>query len=174
MNRKQNKRILLLTLVPLGLATGCHPSNQTVTAPPGVPQTSAPGATTTQTPHSKTPIKDALVSLLEDDAAGDHVFPAGVKLNSVKLHNGVATLDFSKEFDALANSGESVESAAQKALQATLARYPNVEKMRVTVDGRRFESQATDWNTPFSVRDGAEEKDQTADRNSGVGERIDR
>ena len=180
MNLKQNQRTMRISLLAVALivlAAGCHLTPQT--APPSnSKQQAAPDNSTTQQSHSKTPITDALVSLLEDDAAGDHVYPKGVKLNSEKLHNGVATLDFSQEFSALANSGESVESAAQKALQATLARYDKVEKMRVTVEGKRFESQATDWYTPFAVRDSASEGDRTAERTDGAGkgagERIDR
>jgi germination protein M len=86
---------------------------------------------------------------------GGSPFPAGTQLVGVSLKEGVATLDFSKEFNALANSGDSVESAAQKALRSTLAQFPEVQKMRVTVEGKAFDSQNTDWTTPFPVRDGA-------------------
>jgi hypothetical protein len=97
----------------------------------------------------KSPLKEAIVSLLKQETK---TFPAGTRLKSVDLKDGVASLDFSSEFNGLANMGESGESLAQKRLQATLAQFPTVEKMRVTVEGRPFDSQATDWNTPFSVR----------------------
>lgn len=102
----------------------------------------------------QTPIKEALTGLLTQTTSSP--FPPGTQLIGVSVKEGVATLDFSKEFNALANSGDSVESAAQKSLRSTLAKFPHVQKMRVTVDGKAFDSQNTDWNTPFPVRDGAQ------------------
>jgi spore germination protein GerM len=82
-------------------------------------------------------------------------FPKGTQVVGVTVDAGVATIDFSKEFRALANAGDSTESEAMKALQAALAKFPAVQKMRVTVEGKPFDSQNTDWNTPFAVRSGA-------------------
>jgi len=83
---------------------------------------------------------------------GSSPFPKGTQLKSAVVTDGVAVLDFSKEFNALGNSGDSVESQAQKALKAALAPFPEVQKMRVTVEGKPYDSQVTDWSTPFSVR----------------------
>ncbi len=92
--------------------------------------------------------------LLAQQSESDHPFiPKGTKLLSADFKDGVASLDFSREFSTLADSGDTVESQAQKALRRALARINGVEKMRVTVEGKPFESQATDWNTPFPVRD---------------------
>ena len=38
-------------------------------------------------------------------------------------------------------------------VKRTLAQFPTVKKMRVTVEGKPFDSQATDWSTPFPVRE---------------------
>ena len=57
--------------------------------------------------------------------------------------------------------GDSVESEAQKVLREAVATIPTVEKMRVTVEGKPYESQMTDWNTPFSVRDTSEDSSAT-------------
>ena len=102
---------------------------------------------------TKTPIKDALDALLAKQGASP--FPKGTQLIGVNIKDGIATVNFSKEFNALANNGDSVESAAQKSLRATLAKFPEVQKMRVTVEDKPFDSQNTDWTTPFPVRDGA-------------------
>jgi spore germination protein GerM len=87
-----------------------------------------------------TPVKDSVTALLAE--SGSSPFPKGTRLLSVDIKDGVAALDFSKEFNRLANSGDSTESQAQKALCAALAKFPDVQKMHVTVEGKSFDSQA--------------------------------
>jgi spore germination protein GerM len=96
------------------------------------------------------PLKEALTQVLKKNP--DNLFPKGTSLHSVTVEGGVATLDFSSEFQALQDSGESTEAEAQNALRQVVAKYPSIEKMRVQVEGRGFVSQATDWSIPFSVR----------------------
>ncbi|MCW3095348.1 MAG: Sporulation and spore germination [Chthonomonadaceae bacterium] len=144
-----------LVLVAAALC-GCHRaptagpvlSPPVVSAPPVLPTTSGPAST-----PEATPIKDALTGLLTK--SGSSPFPKGTQLKSVSVKDGIATLDFSKEFNALANNGDTTESLAQKSLRAALANFPEVQKMRVTVEGKPFDSQNTDWTTPFPVRDDA-------------------
>ena len=143
----------LATVVLILSLSGCR----STPAPPPV----SPRALSSQVPdvnspsdtgQSLTPVRDSITELIKRDAEGDHVFPANVKVNRVTIDKGVASIDFSAEFSQLANSGESVESAAQKCLRNTLSQFKTIEKMRVTVDGKPFDSQATDWFTPFTVR----------------------
>jgi hypothetical protein len=160
------KRIALLLpgLLLTVFSVGCRPNapgqgaKPAETLPTPVPQTEAQTTTKpTAPPVSDTPIKDAVEKLLADQEAADHPFiPRGTRLLSADLKDGVVSLDFSKEFAALANHGDTVESKAQKALRHAVASIPGVEKLRVTVDGQPFDSQATDWNTPFPVRDDAD------------------
>jgi len=149
---------LLCGLLLLTLGLGCR-NNETPTpvnsAPPPVqPNPSAPSKAASPT-ESQSPLKDALEQrLAQASLKGSHsAIPAGTRLLSVNLEDGVATIDVSKEFNALANRGESTESRAQKELRALLAQFSTVKKMRLTVEGKPFDSQATDWNTPFPVRD---------------------
>ena len=86
------------------------------------------------------------------------LFPKGTELLSLVVKNHVASLDFNAAFSGLANMGDTTESKAQKQLRAALAKYPDIEKMNVTVNGKPFDSQATDWTTPFPVRQTDEEK----------------
>jgi spore germination protein GerM len=160
----RNYRIIAVLMVVIGVLLTCgivgcghktSPHTCTDCDTSDLPPADAPKQA--ETPD-KTPIKDALVTMLSKDVDGDRVFPAGVHINSVTLQDGVATVDFSHEFSQLANSGESVESAAQHALRSTLAQFTSVEKLRVTVEGKRFDSQATDWQTPFPVRETKREK----------------
>ena len=111
---------------------------------------------------SDTPIKDAVEKLLTQQADTDAPFiPKGTRLLGADFKDGVASLDFSKEFGALANHGDTVESKAQHALRHALARVHGVEKMRVTVEGQPFDSQSTDWNTPFAVHEAESDADAT-------------
>ncbi len=152
---------LYISVVVVGAVTlvafGCsHPQQTTtvITPPPSTPKAPVEGSATDNS-ASKTPVKSSIVALLEQDAKTDHVFPAGVQVKSVTLEDGVVSIDFSHEFSELANSGETVESDAQHSLRKALSKFTTIEKMRVTVEGKPFESQATDWNTPFLVRDAA-------------------
>jgi hypothetical protein len=132
---------------------GKQPSEPVNSAPAPPPPGTAVPTTPTQT-TAKTPVKDSVEELLQADALKAYpTFPKGTRLLSADLKDRIVTLDFSQEFNGLANSGESVESEAQKELRSALAKIPGVDKMRVTVEGKPFDSQATDWNTPFSVRD---------------------
>src|SRR5215471_17354164 len=81
------------------LSTGCNQTgagSAASTPPaPSAPSQAAPlHDTADAAPPSKTPLKDSIVALLEQDS---RTFPAGTHLNSVNLKEGVATLDFSKE-----------------------------------------------------------------------------
>ena len=149
--------VLPCLLLAAAAVAGCHSAPvadpvRAATVPPAtvvVPQT-PPLAPVVS---GQTPIKDALVSLIAE--RGFPPFPKGTQLTDMSVKDGVATLNFSKEFNALANSGDTTESEAQKALRSALAKFPEVQKMRVTVEGKPFDSQNTDWSTPFPVRDGA-------------------
>ena len=133
-------------------------SGQTAPAPlatkPIPPDDALNGPDAMQADGVKRDIETALAS------NSNNVFPKGVKLNSAEIKAGVLSLDFNAEFNGVANLGESGESEAQKELIRIAAGHSAVEKMRVTVNGKPFQSQATDWNTPFSVHPSA--KDGTA------------
>ena len=90
------------------------------------------------------------------------LFPKGAKLETVTVHEGVAALDFSPEFGRLSSLGDSTESRAQKQLRSALAKFPEIQKMTVTVHGKPYDSQMTDWTTPFPVRLSDEEKEASA------------
>jgi len=102
-----------------------------------------------------TPVKEGIAQAIKQHAS---LFPKGVTLESVTVHASVAALDFSPEFNQLANMGDTTESHAQKQLRAALAEFPAIQKMTVTVHGKPFDSQTTDWTTPFPVRLSDEEK----------------
>ena len=146
--------LLLLGVVGVGCQNHKEEAQANAAPPPGQAY-QPPPSPPTPPPASETPLKDAIEAHFASiGLKGNHsAIPAGTRLVSVKLEEGVASLDVSKEFGALANRGETTESRAQKELRALLAQFPTVQKMRLTVEGKPFDSQATDWNTPFPVRD---------------------
>ncbi len=126
---------------------------------PSTPEKTAPAARqvapkdaehTAKPPPAPGTIREAVVKLLQAENGG--LFPKGSALRGVSLKEEVATLDFNAAFRGLEDKGASAESEAQKALMHAVAPFPNVQKMRVTIEGRGFESQSTDWGIPFDVR----------------------
>jgi hypothetical protein len=162
--QKPWKTIAGLALL-LGVASGAGCHREEASLPPApqaqtqVPPAQPPDKTFNEQPPppaKESEVAGAVNKLLAEEKTPEGLnspFPKGTRLLSVTIQDGVATLDFSKEFNQLADSGETTESMAQKALRKTLSHFVGVEKMRVTVEGRPFESQATDWNTPFPVED---------------------
>ncbi len=99
--------------------------------------------------HSKTPVRDAVQFAMDQHR---EMFPPNTEIQGITLTDGVATIDFSAEFNKLTEMGDSNEGDVQRLLRRSLAVIKEIEMMRVTVDGHRFESQNTDWQTPFPVR----------------------
>ncbi len=180
MNRNSTALIILALLIPLagcqhsGTTTTSQPrASQNSTAPPAVGSTPAP-PTATANPSSTVPTQvtsavDALIA--QQETAKYPCLPHGVKLRSVTLKDDVATLDFNSRFNSLANMGDTTESQAQKALRTAVGTVNGVEKMNVTVDGKPFDSQMTDWSTPFDVHyqtdeGGSESPDNTTSTGS--------
>lgn len=157
--------LLLGSLLALSLLlTGCNRTtpNEANSAP--APHNPAPPAPTSNA--SKTPLKDAVEAFLAQHADGK-LLPKDTRLLSAALEDGVATLDFSEEFQKLANMGDSTEAEAQRELRKVVAKFPNIEKMRITVEGGRFDSQVTDWDTPFPVRDDEDDVTQKPGESEG-------
>ncbi len=162
---------LALSLI---LGYGCHNDNTAAPTASPAPQKQAqappPSAETQHVTHTDATqdapaaITAEVNKILAQKQTPDGLnspFPPGTRLNSVTVNDGVATLDFSKEFNGLIDSGETTEAMAQKELRKAVSHVFGVEKMRVTVEGKPFESQVTDWNTPFPVRlDGIDGGDQ--------------
>ncbi len=168
---------LMDLLLAVCLTTGCNRPNQTVTAPPAVPtktpsapppQETAPSISSSPS-APKTPIKDAVNQLLDQQAAAQNpVIPPGTKLLHASLKEGVVTLDFSSEFNRVADMGDTTEAEAQKKLRGALSHIFGVEKLRVTVEGKPVDSQMTDWDKPFPIRyDGSPNVHSSPSSNNG-------
>lgn len=168
MNKFMIIKKILVSLAAVVVLAGCNKIDTPVT-----PNTNPPAVTTTPvTPEppvtpdnvTPTPIKDALTTLFAQDAqAKESIYPKGTHLISVNLKDKLATVDVSKEFNQLQNKGESYEGAAQKKLCAALAPFSQIETMRLTVEGKDYESQAADWRkVPVRVSGESSESSNTS------------
>lgn len=101
------------------------------------------------------PVEGALKALFAQKDEGDHrnPIPEGTRLLSLRVDGGIATLDVSEEFNHVKQHGTTGESLAQNALRQTLAQFPQIDRMLVTVNGKSFESEHTDWSEPIPVRE---------------------
>lgn len=141
-------------ILVMSLAYGCNSKplavKSPISSPPIARQIDESPDSQPATSATKTPMKDSVTAVI---AKNSDIFPKDTKLNGINLKNKIVTLDFSAEFNKLALTGEGKESEVQQKLRTALAKFPSVHKMCVTVDGKSFQSQATDWSTPFPVRD---------------------
>ena len=144
--------IAVLCAAAFVAAYGCNrPQPVSVPVPPPIVSVQTPPPAGEKPAAPTNDIKQKLTDMIDRDASADQVFPHGVKVLKVTVKDTVVSVDFSKEFSALANSGESTESAAQKLIRSTLAKEHGIERVSVSVEGHAFDSQATDWSTPFPV-----------------------
>lgn len=68
------------------------------------------------------------------------VFPRGTRLLSATAQNGILTLNFSKALVDNFEGGSSEETALINALTYTAGSFPNIERVRILVDGQPVES----------------------------------
>ncbi len=70
------------------------------------------------------------------------VLPADTKILGIKIENGLATIDFSKEV-LKANVGSTGEALGIASIVNTLTEFPTVEQVQFTVDGKA--ENGMDW-----------------------------
>lgn len=68
------------------------------------------------------------------------VFPEGTRLLSATLRDGTLELNFSQELINNFSGGVSQETALINAITSTAASLPNVQRVRILVDGKPIES----------------------------------
>ncbi len=79
------------------------------------------------------------------------IFPPGVKVRSVTVKDGVATVDFSRELIDKFVGGSTGEEMLVFSLANTLTEFPEIKKVRITVEGNRPDTIAghLDSSAPF-------------------------
>lgn len=70
----------------------------------------------------------------------DRPLPSGTRLLSVRVLNGLAVADFSRELKANFLGGDSQEVAAVNAVLRVLGRYPEIRRAQILMAGRPLDS----------------------------------
>lgn len=95
-------------------------------------------------------VKELVAGTKEPGLTG--IFPKGVAVRSVKVADGLATVDFSKELTHNFVGGSTGEQMLVSALVNTMTEFPEVERVLLTVEGERIETIAghLDTSEPFT------------------------
>jgi spore germination protein GerM len=96
---------------------------------------------------ARDPAREAIQALL---AVPHSPLPRGTKLRSIKIANGMATVDFSRP-PVDETRGEEAQAQALEALQYTLGQFPNVSSFQITVRGRALPAIGEAAGGPMDV-----------------------
>ena len=104
----------------------------------------------TRTVFSPADISTAILELAKGpktDSGLECPIPGKCGVKSVSVKNGVATIDFSREFAAIAQASDGGHQALQ-AILFTASQFPGVKKVAILVEGQPFHTEpqaATTW-----------------------------
>lgn len=108
-------------------------------------------------PQSGHPMQAALEQLIKgtpQTPGASRVLPAATRVLGISLHDGLATVDFSKEV-LNANVGSAGEALGIQSIVNTLTEFPGVNRVAFRVEGK-LDERARDWwghvglyNQPF-------------------------
>ncbi len=104
----------------------------------------------TRTVFSPADLPTAILELAKGpktDSGLECPIPGKCGVKSVSIKNGVATIDFTKEFAAIAQESDGGHQAVQAVL-FTASQFPGVKKVSILVDGQPFHTEpqaATTW-----------------------------
>ncbi len=111
------------SLIALTLTTGPLLSAPIFAAPPAVAASNT---------VSNTPAQDALAALA---AQPNSPLPAGTRLRSINLADGLATVDFSRELEANFTGGDTQGIRTVSAVLRTLGQFGTVDRVQFLVEG---------------------------------------
>lgn len=91
---------------------------------------------TVSTPHGTSPEQDALAKLAGEQ---NSPLPRGTKVLAVTTDTtGLATVDFSSEFQKNFAGGDTQEAQVIDSVLQTLGQFPNIENVQFLVDGQKI------------------------------------
>ena len=73
--------------------------------------------------------------------------PAEAKILSVKINEGMASADFSKELQSKHWGGSTGESMTLNSIANTLTELDSIDKVQLLIEGKKVESLAGHWDT---------------------------
>ena len=104
----------------------------------------------TRTVFSPADLPTAILELAKgpkSDSGLECPLPGDCGIRSVSVKNGVATIDFTKEFARIAENSDGGHQAMQ-AIVFTASQFPGVKQVSVLVEGKAYQSEprtATTW-----------------------------
>lgn len=115
----------------------------------------------TRAVYGKGDIQTAVMELVNGPSAEsplNRVIPSGCGLISVKVENGVAYVDFTREFISIAEETDGGRLAL-RALVLTCMQFEGVESVRILVEGEAYDTGAGTLATPTFVNSAADIQD---------------
>ncbi len=102
-------------------------------------------------PEGKDALQVAIEHLL---VTRDSPFPSGTRLLGSTEKGSLVTLDFSKELVRNFQGGSSEEAALLNSLKKTIAQFPEISKLQITVEGKKVDSigEHIDISGPIDIR----------------------
>lgn len=88
----------------------------------------------------RSPQSPALDSLNALAQADNSPLPSGTHLRGVKLADGLATVDFSREFQENFHGGDTQEAQTINSILRTLGQFPTIDRVQILVEGRPIEA----------------------------------
>lgn len=110
----------------------------------------------TRTVFSAADLPTAILELAkgpQPDSGLERPLPETCGIRSVKIQNGTATLDFSKDFLQVQNQSDGGQQAI-RAIIFTASQFPGIQKVEITVEGHPFTPDPT--TTPTFLNDAQE------------------
>lgn len=107
-----------------------------------------------EVPGEEVPAEGALRRLFEQGDEGDLVnpIPKGTRLLSLKVKDGVATVDLSREFSDNFTGGSEEEALTIGAILRTLGQFPEIKKVQFKLEGEPLETLGhLDFSGPQGV-----------------------
>lgn len=99
----------------------------------------------TRTVFSTADLSTAMLELAKgpkDDSGLERPLPKDCGIKSVKIADGVATIDFSKEFMSVTKESDGGQQAI-RAVLFTASQFPGVKKVEILVDGQAYKPDPT-------------------------------
>jgi len=87
----------------------------------------------------------AIRELLETnrwEGESKNLIPQGTRLLSLKVKDGIATVNFSREFTDNFNGGAQLEALTIHSIVHTLTQFPEIRRVRFLVEGQKLETLA--------------------------------
>lgn len=98
--------------------------------------------------------KSALSMLIKESASAHtaNPIPSGTKLLGIKVKNGLATINFSKEFRSNFNGGSEGEALTIDAILRTLGQFPEIKRVQLLLEGKPLDTLGhIDLSGPLDV-----------------------